>query len=290
MISDRVVLALGGGAAKGLAHVGVLRGLDEDGVTVAGIAGTSMGSIIGALTAQGLGARDMEALFRAVDWVRLGRILVTSVSGAAFHDMIRESFGRVLIEDLELPYAAVCCDLDSGEMVSLDSGSLAEAVCASSSIPGILPPRIVGGRRLVDGAVVEPVPATAARSLGPGLGPVLAVNVVRPPGPNERGGSIVPSMRLPVELPAAFGRVDRWLRRQRSKSGEGEIRARLSRWETVLRSFHIMQQRLATCGHADVSMIEPETGRFGWFDFHQVGEIVEAGYRAYRQWADESPA
>ena len=100
MTDHAITLALGGGAAKGLAHIGVLKGVEEDGLEVAAIVGTSMGSIIGAMAAQGLSAVEMEGLFRAIDWVRLGRIMVTSVSGAAFNDMLRESFGGILIEDL----------------------------------------------------------------------------------------------------------------------------------------------------------------------------------------------
>lgn len=286
MADHGLTLALGGGAAKGLAHVGVLKGLEEDGIEVAAVAGTSMGSIIGALTAQGLSAREMEALFGAIDWVRLGRIMVTSVSGAAFHDMLRETFGGILIEDLEIPFAAVCGDLDTGEMVVLDSGDLAEAVCASSSIPGILPSRRIGDRRLVDGAVVEPVPVTAASIMAQGM--VLAVNVVRPPDRQEKGGTIMTSMPIRIELPSVFRRIEGWLRRQRAERVEGEISARVSRWESVFRSFHIMQHRLATCSRIDVPMIEPRVGRFGWFDFHRVDEIITTGYDAYRDWVEEN--
>jgi len=286
MNDGAITLALGGGAAKGLAHIGVLKGLEEDGFEVAAIAGTSMGSIIGAMAAQGLTAIEMEGLFRAIDWVRLGRIMVTSVSGAAFHDMLRESFGGILIEDLEIAYAAVCADLDTGEMVVLDSGDLAEAVCASSSVPGILPSRHLEGRRLVDGAVVEPVPVTAATAMGEGV--VLAVNVVRPPTRREQGGAIMTTMPILVELPSIFRRVEDWLRRQRTNEVDGEISARVSRWESVFRSFHIMQHRLATCSRTEVPMIEPRVGRFGWFDYHRVDEIIAAGYEAYREWADES--
>ena len=283
MADCSLTLALGGGAAKGIAHIGVLTGVEEDGIEVAAIAGTSMGSIIGAMTAQGLTALEMEALFRAIDWVRLGRIMVTSVSGAAFHDMLRESFGGILIEELKTPFAAVCADLDTGEMVVLDRGDLAEAVCASSSVPGILPSRRVGERRLVDGAVVEPVPVTAASAMAPGE--VLAVNVVRPAGRREKGGTIMTSMPIQIELPTVFRRIEGWLRRQRAERVDGEFSARLSRWESVFRSFHIMQHRLATCSRIGVPMIEPRVGRFGWFDFHRVDEIVAAGYDAYREWA-----
>jgi len=209
---------------------------------------------------------------------------VTSVSGAAFHDMLRESFGGILIEDLEIPFAAVCVDLDTGEMVVMDSGDLAEAVCASSSIPGILPSRRIGDRRLVDGAVVEPVPVTAASAMAAGA--VLAVNVVRPSEGQEKGGNIMTSMPIRIELPSAFRRIEGWLRRQRAERVEGEISARVSRWESVFRSFHIMQYRLATCSQINVPMIEPRVGRFGWFDFHRVDEIIATGYEAYREWAE----
>lgn len=283
MNDQGLTLALGGGAAKGLAHIGVLKAIEEDGVSVTAIAGTSMGSIIGALAAQGLSAREMEALFRAIDWVRLGRIMVTSVSGAAFNDMLRESFGGVLIDDLKIPYAAVSADLDTGEMVVLDTGDLAEAVCASSAIPGILPSRRLGDRRLVDGAIVEPVPVTAATAMAGG--PILAVSVVRPPSRQEKGGTIMTSMPIRVELPSSFRRVEAWLRRQRDQRDEGEISARVSRWESVFRSFHIMQHRLATCGRWETPMIEPRVGRFGWFDYHRAEEIIAAGHEAYREWA-----
>lgn len=286
MTDDGLTLALGGGAAKGIAHIGILKGVEEDGLEVSAIAGTSMGSIIGAMAAQGLRAGEMEALFRAIDWVRLGRIMVTSVSGAAFGAMLRESFGGVLIEDLSTPFAAVCGDLDTGEMVVLDTGDLAEAVCASSSIPGILPSCRLGDRRLVDGAVVEPVPVTAATAMAPGK--VLAVSVVRPPSRQERGGNIMTSMPIGVEIPSAFRRIEGWIRRQRANSEEGEISARVSRWESVFRSFHIMQHRLATCSRMDVPMIEPKVGRFGWFDYHRVDEIIAAGYDAYREWARQN--
>lgn len=282
-MEDRVIVALGGGAAKGLAHIGVLKGLEEDGVEVVGIAGTSMGSIIGALAAQGIGAREIEAMFMAVDWGRLGRILVTSVSGAAYHDMMRETFGGFAVEDLDLPFAAVCCDLDSAEMVSLRTGNLAEALCASSAIPGILPPRVVGGRLLVDGAIVAPVPTVAAGELG--SAPVLAVSVVRPPEPDERSTALVSSMPLAVELPLAVGRLNRWLLRQRLRGDAAALRARASRWETVVRSFHIMQHQLAVSVRSSVPVIEPRVGRFGWFDYARVDEIVAAGYEAYRTWA-----
>jgi len=95
-------------------------------------------------------------------------------------------------------------------------------------------------------------------------------------------------MPIRLELPSAFRRIEGWLRRQRAERVEGEISARVSRWESVFRSFHIMQHRLATCSRIDVPMIEPRVGRFGWFDFHRVDEIITTGYDAYREWVEKN--
>jgi NTE family protein len=281
MVTERVILALGGGAARGLAHIGVLRGLEEDGVEVTGIAGTSMGSVIGALAAQGQSAADIEALFAEVDWARLGRIMLRSVIGTAFHDLLRETLGNDTIESLERPFAAVCCDIDSGEQVALRSGPIADAVRASAAIPGVLTPLKIGERTLVDGAVVEPVPLTAARALGDD--PLLSVNVLLPPRRDERFATLHSLPRLTRRRTALLGRIERWLNRRRS--GQREVdRDQPNRWEAVMRSFHIMQYHLASASCEPVIMVEPEVGRFGWFDFHRAREIADEGYRAYLVW------
>lgn len=278
--NNRVILALGGGAARGLAHIGVLRGLEEDGIGVAGIAGTSMGAIVGALHAQGLGAEEIEGLFDEIDWQTLGRIMLRSVVGTAFHDLLRETLGTGLIEELGVPFAAVCCDLDTGNRVVLYAGSIADAVRASSAIPGILTPLRIGGRTLVDGAIVEPVPVTAARTLGDGR--VLAVNVLRPPKPDEDITTLHSLPRLRHRRSDMVARLHRWLRRQ-SDEDHRQTDDLPNRWEAVVRSFHIMQYQLAAAACEPAEIVEPEVGRFGWFDFQRVREIVEEGYRAYRR-------
>jgi len=282
MIEKRVSLALGGGAAKGLAHVGVLRGLEEDGIEVAAVTGTSMGSIVGALFAGGMSALEMEAFFTAVDWTRLGRIMVRSVGGTPFDDLLRETLSEVAIERLDLPFAAVCCDLDTGEEVVVHTGDLADAVRASSAIPGILPPLIRDGRTLVDGAMVTPVPVIPAGLLA--QAPVLAVNVLRPPKPGETFKPVVHRL-LEGSAPAQIlDRIDAVLRRHRIRlrSRHAEFPNRL---EVLMRSFHIMQYNLSTPCDREVRAIEPEVGSVGWFDFHRAPEIMAEGYRAYREFS-----
>jgi NTE family protein len=280
MIEKRVSLALGGGAAKGLAHVGVLRGLEEDGVEVAAVAGTSMGSIVGALFVGGMKALEMEAFFAAVDWTRLGRIMVRSAGGTPFDDLLRETLSEVAIEKMNLPFAAVCCDLDTGEEVVLRSGDLADAVRASSAIPGILPPLIRDGRTLVDGAMVTPVPVIPAASLAEA--PVLAVNVLRPPKPGQAAKPVVHRL-LEGSAPAQIlERMDEILRRHRIRLRDRQAQFP-NRLEVLMRSFHIMQYNLSKPCDQEVSSIEPEVGAVGWFDFDRAPEIMAEGYRGYRE-------
>jgi NTE family protein len=279
MTEKRVALALGGGAAKGLAHVGVLRGLEEDDIEVAAIAGTSMGSIVGALYARGMRGTEMEAFFGSIDWTRLGRIMVRSPGGAAFRDLLRETLGLEPIEDLAIPFATVSCNLETGEEVVLRRGCLADAVLASSSIPGILPPFMIDGQTLVDGAIVTPVPVVSAGKLF--SAPVLAVNVLRPPA---SGHTIKPVVKRLLEGTAPIqllNHVEAFLNRHPLST----VRRKPdfpSRLDVVMRSFHVMQYNLAKRGERASKTVEPEVGSIGWFEFERAREIMAEGYRAYR--------
>ena len=283
MNDGKIALALGGGAAKGLAHVGVLRGLEEDGIEVAGIAGTSMGSIVGALSAHGLTAVEMAGFFTAVDWGRLGWIMARSPGGAAFRDLVRETIGSALIEDLPVPFAAVCCDLANGDEVVLRQGPLEEAVRASSAIPGILPQVEIGGRTLMDGAMVTPVPVAAAGSLSEA--PSLAVNVLRLSAPVSHTRQAVGRLLEAATPTSILERVEGLLGRHRQRLRD---RAPMTpnRLDVIMRSTHVMQYNLSRCGGSAANTIEPDLGRFGWFDFHLAPEIIEEGYRAYRVFRD----
>jgi NTE family protein len=279
MKAKRVALALGGGAAKGLAHVGVLRGLEEDGIEVAAIAGTSMGSIVGALHARGMGGSEMEAFFASVDWARLGRIMLRSPGGAAFHDLLRETLGIEPIEELAIPFATVCCDLENGEEVVLRRGGLAEAVLASSSIPGILPPSMVNGRTLVDGAMVTPVPVASAEEMT--AAPVLAVNVLRPPSPGHAAQPVVKRLLQGAAPTQLLKHVEAFLDRHPLPIGRRH-QDFPNRLDVVMRSFHIMQYNLARQGKRASRTVEPEVGGIGWFEFERAPDIMAEGYRAYR--------
>lgn len=173
-----ISLALGGGGAKGNAHIGVLRRLEKEGYKIRSVAGTSFGGIVGAFYALGYSPREIQAIFESADQKALyGRDhedgpSLLGLSGA------RELFERVIggktFADTRIPCALTAVDIDSGTEVILDDGSLMDAVLATIALPGIFPVQRIGEMNLVDGGVLNPVPVSLARKLSPDL-PVVAV-------------------------------------------------------------------------------------------------------------------
>ena len=188
--NKRVGLALGSGGARGWAHLGVLRALRERGVRVDCVAGTSMGAIVGAFLAAGQEG-VLADLASNIDWKRLRQFfweISLSRSGLTDGRRLAEETERLLgreeFRELELPFRAVATDLDTGEEVVLSEGNLVHALRASISIPGLFSPVRLGGRLLVDGGLVNPVPVNVARGMGAQI--VVAVDVARDVAPEER--------------------------------------------------------------------------------------------------------
>jgi NTE family protein len=178
---QRVGLVLGGGAARGIAHVGVLQALEENGIYPAVVAGTSVGALVGGLYAAGVSSLRLETLVRDLKWFDLVSLRLPSVNlsdlarnipmGLVDLDKMMEWIdqalgGEVNIQQLNLPFAAVATDLLTGEIVVMNDGSLAEAIRASCSVPGVFTPYHRNGRLLVDGVVVNNMPVSVAQDLG----------------------------------------------------------------------------------------------------------------------------
>jgi len=165
----RVGLALGGGVARGLAHIGVIAVLEEAGVPIDCVAGTSMGAIIGASYCAGLTVDELKANAARAGWWNISRPLPTANGLITFNRLERwleDTIGEYDVGDLAIPFAAVASDLVSGERVILSRGRLCTAVRASSSVPGFAHPVELDGRLLVDGGITDNVPADVARLLG----------------------------------------------------------------------------------------------------------------------------
>jgi NTE family protein len=175
-----VTLALGGGAALGWAHIGVVRLLQERGLPIAGVAGTSIGAVVGAALAAGK-LDVLENLARSTNGLTVLRFLDLSfrpggvLGGRAVEKELTRHFSGLSIEALPTPFASVAADLITGNEVVLRSGSLVEAVRASLAIPGVFTPVMRDGQILADGGLLNPVPVSAARLLS--SAPVVAVNL-----------------------------------------------------------------------------------------------------------------
>ena len=177
MAPQKIGLALGGGAAKGLAHIGVLKVLVNAGYSFHCIAGTSIGSLIGAFYASGMDLKSMEQLACNLDrttWIDLNIPTLGIFEGSKLEQLVSLLTKKKTFEQLLIPLSVVAADLYTGEKIVINTGKVAPAVRASCSIPGIFRPVKWEERLLIDGGVVDRVPASVAREMGADF--VLAVD------------------------------------------------------------------------------------------------------------------
>jgi NTE family protein len=184
----RLGLALGGGAARGFAHIGVIQVLEENGIKVDLVAGTSAGSLVASLYASGKTGKEMQTLAETMDegaitdWSFPLRGLIR---GEALARFIRDKTGGRAIEQMALPLGIVATDLSDGSSVLFRSGDTGTAVRASSAVPAVFQPVRIGQREYVDGGLVSPVPVRFAKEMGAQL--VIAVDITSPPEKDPPG-------------------------------------------------------------------------------------------------------
>lgn len=174
----RIGIALGGGAAKGFAHIGAIKMLEANGFAPAVVAGTSAGSVVGALYASGMNAFELQEKAVALDEAKIRDLQLSSgglVLGQKLEDYVNEQVRRQPLERLAKPFVAVATRLEDGERTVFSRGNTGQAVRASSSVPGVFQPVAIGKHHFVDGGVVSPVPVDAARQLGADI--VVAVDI-----------------------------------------------------------------------------------------------------------------
>jgi NTE family protein len=172
LFNTTIGLALGGGAAKGVAHVGVLKAIEDANVNIEYIAGTSVGAMLAALYAFNVDIDTIGSLSRRLTLSKVTTFKLNKTgffSTNSLKELMLEYLGDVNIEDATIPLAIVATDINSGEEVILTSGSVADAVCASAAIPGIYIPVVIGSRTLVDGGLVQNVPIEAVKAMGAGV-------------------------------------------------------------------------------------------------------------------------
>jgi NTE family protein len=247
-----VGLALGGGAARGIAHIGVLEVLEREGIPIDMIAGTSAGALIGALYARQKDAVLMKKQAMALDWVALTALVDLTlpksgfISGKQVTRLLGRFIGDACFEDLEIPLACIATDIISGDEVIFNQGPVLDAVRASISIPVVFSVAKYANRYLVDGGLVNPVPVKTVRDMGADF--VIAVDVT--PDKAEREAYLLKS--APPKQPSLF--------------------------QVIVQSIYIATYFTAriSAGGAD-EVIHPQLAHITPADFHRSKEIILQG-------------
>lgn len=273
-----IALALGSGGARGLAHVGAVRALLELGAKPVAIAGTSMGSIVGAALASGAFGRLAETL-AALDMGDAARLFMDFsfsksgiVRGSRVMDFLASVIPDVSFDKLDIPFAAIATDIGTGEPVAISRGRILPAVRASIAIPGFFTPVRRGQRVLVDGGLSSPVPVDAARRLSPA--PVVAVNV------DSATKCPYETHRLPDVVNRAIGMRDRLSASFRRRLGIESGHA-IGFFDMLSKTTLLCERRMAGLEVALARpdwLVEPPVGDIPTLDFSRVDDAIRAGY------------
>jgi NTE family protein len=284
-------LALGGGAARGFAHIGIVRTLIAHGIVPNVVVGTSIGAVVGGAYAAG----HLDTL---EDWARslqprsvLGYLDIRLngsglIGGEKLAAQLEAAIGQTLIEDLPLKFATVATEVRTGHEIWLTHGRMVDAMRASYALPGIFSPVLAGDRWLVDGALVNPVPVSAARALGAEI--VIAANLssdifTHSTTIYSHGASaaVAEGAAEPAPPKRRFGKFfspERTVKREFFGSG-----GRPGISSIMVDAFNIMQDRITRArlaGDPPDLLISPRVGQIGWFDFHRADDLIAHGVRA----------
>jgi NTE family protein len=297
----KIGIALGGGAARGWSHIGMLRVLMREGIVPDVVAGTSIGAVVGGCYAAGK-LDDLETFARSLTRRRVIGLLDFSLSasgliaGEKLRQLLQEDLGAGRIEDLPIRFGAIATEIMTGHEIWLTRGRLLDAVSASYALPGIMNPVRIGNRLLVDGTLVNPVPVTAARALGADV--VLCVNLngdlklrgttiqsihddedtqTQETKPAENGPEMQnPGLFSPM-LEPVLGATDRLRGRNPAR------RVAPGMAKVMIDAFNITQDRISRsrlAGDPPDLMISPKLARIGLFEFHRADEIIRLGEEA----------
>jgi NTE family protein len=291
-------LALGGGAARGWAHIGVLKKLHEAGIVPDIIAGTSIGAVVGGCySAGGLNelerfARDLSRrrVFGLMDFNFAGSGLIT---GNRLAGILDKGLGDTRIEDLKYKFVCIATELGTGHEIWLSKGHMVESMRASYAMPGLFKPVKVHGRWLIDGALVNPVPVSVCRAFGARL--VIAVNLstdIYGKGTVVRSHDPIAGMPAHDETKPETRDTPDGARTllHRQLVGDSDPSSAPGISAVMVDAFNIVQDRIARsrlAGDPPDITIGPQVGQIGLFEFHRAAEAIEIGERtAERQIAD----
>lgn len=309
----RVGIALGSGSARGLAHLGVFRALEEFGLQVDVIAGTSIGALVGAVHAAGKIDR-LEKTFQDFDWKKMALFFDVVfpksglIDGSKVSELVRSLVQSEAIEDLDKSFAAVATDITSGKEVWLQKGDVINAVRASISVPGIFTPVPLGEQILVDGGLTNPVPVSVARAMGADLVIAIDLNHDIISSKNLKASSKLANLVFAGKAASLVRWVGPYRKamqdvRERLLARESPGARQFSRWispreplpnifEVLLASINIMETRITeirlNIEPPDI-LIRPPLGYVRFLEFGRAEEIIQIGYRSALEALQNSP-
>jgi len=285
-----VGLVLSSGGARGAAHTGVLKVLEEHRIPIDIIVGTSMGAMIGGAYAAGVPIKKIEEEWLKTDLVRVAKSFMPTLSlrgwssGNEVRRILQEIVGDKRIEELPIKFAAIAADIETGEEVVIQEGPLVEAMRASSSVPGLFVPAELGGRFLVDGGLVNPLPVDVARHLGAEI--VIAVDVGHRPRQIERQPEGIKGQALRFIEERLGGLIPNgWAESLRNPTKEELRRGAPSIVGSLITSVIILQRRIVELNlelsPPDV-LLRPRLGE-NPPRYHQAEHAIAAGETAARE-------
>jgi NTE family protein len=297
--SVKVGLALGSGSARGWSHIGVLRALHDLGITPTIVTGSSTGSLVAASHASDQ-LDALETWARSLTKIDVWRLLDATFTGGGVMrgNRLMRAVGEHLkdraIESMDRRFGAVAVDLDSGKEVWIQTGSMLEAIRASSGLPGLFTPTRHEGRWLVDGGVVNPVPVSLCRALGADY--VIAVNLNRTaakgdaPRPLSEMTTNEQDSETSTEGTELFARWSGLLENFVSSMRTGRQPSEPGMIEVIYTTINIMQDQISRSrmmGDPPDLVVTPRLGDFHLMDFHRAAEAIEIGHAAVERVAPE---
>jgi len=285
----KIGLALGSGAARGLTHIGVLKAIEENGISIDYISGSSFGALIGGAYALGMSVEEIETIALQTNWKLMAKIFAPTLSLSSLvntkylSDFLSTWFGNKTFDNLKIPFSAVATDIQTGKMVVLDKGDLLSAIRGSVSFPIIFSPVTIGRHKLVDGGLVNPTPVDIVK--GKKMDKIIAVNLKRfnTYGIGQENEKKIPKVNNKIKELSLNEKIQYFIKHPldylNNNSNEKIPDPKL--WSVLYQMFIIVQVQISDLtmqiAKPDI-LIEPDTGDFKVFEFSKAKELIKIGY------------
>ncbi len=288
---EKIGLALGSGAARGLTHIGVLKAIDELGIQIDYISGSSIGALIGGAYASGIPIEKIEEVALQTDWKLMAKLLTPTLSLSSIvndkylMEFLNTYFEGITFDSLNIPFSSIATDIETGEMVVIEEGDLATAIRASISIPLIFSPIKFGKYKLVDGGLVNPVPVDVVREKN--VDKIIAVNLreFTPAKYFSNGGNNIKINRKELKDLSLNEKMEYFIKHPINyfNNKKQNDKALKPKFGTILyQMFIIVQTQMAELSLKNVKpdiVIKPDTSDVKMFDFNKAAELIEIGYK-----------